>query len=493
VKLSTKLVLAIGAAICVVLGVNAWLRVLHDRQVYEADVERDHRVLAGSVASAVSMLAERDGVDAATTYLEAVNAEYDHVEIGWRRTATAARTQARSHVVSAVVESETGERYLRSTAPVYIGSEPHGIIELSESLHAEEDFVRSTIFRTVVTTGALLLLSVVLLGVLVGLLVGRPLRALAEHARRVGAGDLQSRLSLRASDEIGQLAAEMNAMSERLAAARAAIAREAEGRLEMVEQLRHSDRLRTVGELASGIAHELGTPLSVVRARGAMIASGEAQGDRARELGKIIVEQSDRMTGIIRQILDFGRRRAPRRTRVDLGAVADRVAALVQPIARRAGVKVEVEHPPDPVRVKADAAHLEQALTNLVVNAVQASSRDATVTVRVAHGSAEGTPEGDRAWSAEVTGAPAGDVLGRRKPVAVLEVEDRGTGVAPEHVPRLFEPFFTTKKEGEGTGLGLSITRGIVEEHGGTIEVRTEFGTGTTFRVTLPIEQTEAN
>lgn len=478
-KLSTKLVLAIGAAICLVLGINAWLRVVHDRRTYEADIERDHRVLASSVGTAVQMLAEREGDEVASAYIEAANAEYDHVEISWRRPRTGEAAAGPERVVSEVVEGDGNERFLRSRLGVRVAGQPRGTIELVESLHAEEDFVHATIVRSLVTTGALLVLSVVLLGLLVGLLVGRPLRALAEHARRVGAGDLESRLDVSAGGEIGELAREMNAMSERLAAARAAVAREAEARLETIEQLRHSDRLRTVGELASGIAHELGTPLSVVRARGAMIANGEADWARARELGKIIVEQSDRMTGIIRQILDFGRRGAPRRSSVALGAFASRVATLVQPIARRAGVTVKVDEPAAPVRVKADAAHLEQALTNLVINAIQASPREGAVTIRVAL-------EPGGAASASAT-----DSARRTRPTAVLEVEDHGTGIAPEHLPRLFEPFFTTKKEGEGTGLGLSITRGIIEEHGGAIEVRSELGTGTTFRVTLPAEEAE--
>src|SRR5512142_3555308 len=119
--------------------------------------------------------------------------------------------------------------------------------------------------------------------------VGRPMRALVAKARRIGAGDLSQPLELAQRDELGELAREMNQMCERLAEAQVRLQEETQRRLDTSEQLRHADRLTTVGKLASGVAHELGTPLNVVSARAKMIASGETTPAETTEYAQIIV------------------------------------------------------------------------------------------------------------------------------------------------------------------------------------------------------------
>ena len=143
-------------------------------------------------------------------------------------------------------------------------------------------------------------------------------------ARRIGEGDLEARVHLRQKDELATLADAMNQMASGLAAARAQVAAETAARLATLEHLRHADRLGTVGKLASGVAHELGTPLNVVLGRAKMISSGEAEGDETRECALIITQQVQHMTGIIRQLLDFSRRRTPQRAPEDLSVVVVR-------------------------------------------------------------------------------------------------------------------------------------------------------------------------
>src|SRR5204863_590761 len=126
----------------------------------------------------------------------------------------------------------------------------------------------------------------------------------AQKARRVGTGDLSGPLHLRQRDELGELANEINLMCERLAEERGA-------REQATEQLRHADRLTTVGKLASGLAHELGTPLNVVRGRAKLIVDHEVEGKEVTDSARIVVEQAERMTALIRQLLDFARPRAP--------------------------------------------------------------------------------------------------------------------------------------------------------------------------------------
>jgi signal transduction histidine kinase len=297
--------------------------------------------------------------------------------------------------------------------------------------------------------------------------IGRPIQLLVAQARRIGAGDLSGRLETgRRSDEIRDLAEEMNLMCERLVQARERIASESAAKLAAVEQLRHADRLKTVGQLASGIAHELGTPLNVVGGHAKMIASSEARGEEARESARIIGEQAVRMTAIIRQLLDFARRNRPHLQVADLGTVVKQAVHLLEPLAMQKKVELSFGAP-EAAAVKMDEAQIQQAVTNLVLNAIQAMPTGGQVRIRVGREDAR-TPEGAE-----------GDYVR-------LSVRDEGVGMAPGVLSRIFEPFFTTKGNGEGTGLGLSVTYGIVHEHGGWIDAASEPGHGARFDVFLP-------
>jgi signal transduction histidine kinase len=188
-----------------------------------------------------------------------------------------------------------------------------------------------------------------------------------------------------------------------------------------------------------------------------MIARGESEAEEAREDARVIVEQTERMTRIIRQLLDFARRRRPSREPADLRALAGSVLAMLRPIAAERGVELVLMEGA-PVMAAVDVGQAQQVVTNLVMNAIQAQPDGGRVEVAVAERGAS----------------------------AVLIVEDAGRGIPKEVRERMFEPFFTTKDPGEGTGLGLSVVHGIVEEHGGTITVESEPGRGTRLAVELP-------
>jgi signal transduction histidine kinase len=292
--------------------------------------------------------------------------------------------------------------------------------------------------------------------------VSGPLSRLSAQARRIGAGDLSQRVPVRGNDEVAALALEFNAMADQLIDARSREKEATEKRLSATDQLRHADRLRTVGTLASGIAHELGTPLNVISMRAKMIATGEVPPEEAPASAKIIASQTERVTKIVRQLLDFARRRAPNRAEIDVGELAERTAQLLEALAKKARVEVKVKHE-KAVRAKVDATQIEQAITNLVINAVHAMPEGGMVTVTARHGDA------------------------RDRKCAVLEIADTGAGIPKEMLDRIFEPFFTTKAIGDGTGLGLSVTHGIVEDHEGWMDVESEVGKGTTFKVFLPV------
>jgi two-component system, NtrC family, sensor kinase len=294
--------------------------------------------------------------------------------------------------------------------------------------------------------------------------IGRPISKLATKARRVGIGDLSAPLHLRQRDELGELANEINLMCERLSDEQAARAR-------ATEQLRHADRLTTVGKLASGLAHELGTPLNVVSGRAKLIVDREVEGADAIDSARIVVEQAERMTALIRQLLDFARPRALQVAPLNVTTLAGRVCQLVGTIARKADVALVPPVPDDRLRLEADDGQLTQVLTNLVVNAIQAIGAHGTVELR----------------ARTVDHVPPPYVGGAAQTWMAIEVRDTGAGMDRATRERIFEPFFTTKQVGEGTGLGLSVSWGIVREHGGWIDVASELNKGSTFTVYLPM------
>lgn len=254
-----------------------------------------------------------------------------------------------------------------------------------------------------------------------------------------------------------------------LQALRSRVDDEIQQRESAVGQLRHAERLTTVGKLASGIAHELGTPLNVVAGRAALIASKRVEGEEARRSAEVIVAQTERMTAIIRHVLDFARRGGTRKAVIDLNRLVREATSLLEPMATKNSARMEVVANA-PIVANVNAGEIQQVLTNLLVNAFHAMPKGGTVHVEVAKVTVKAPPK-------HVKRAPS---------YALVRVRDEGTGIAADHLPHIFDPFFTTKDVGTGTGLGLSVTFGIVRDHGGWIDVSTKLQKGTEFSIYLP-------
>lgn len=294
--------------------------------------------------------------------------------------------------------------------------------------------------------------------------VGGPLERLGRSMRRVEEGDRAHRADPEGPRELSELAGTFNAMLTAIADARSELEarREEEGRLR--RELAETEKLAAVGELAGGVAHELGSPLSVIDGNAQrLIRDRDSEGDLRAALESIRTEVR-RMEAIVRQLLEFGRRDTGRTRHVRLQAVVRGALSATSDEARRRGVAVEVEPPPPEageIRVEADPRRLEEALVHLLRNACQAASED------------------ERGGTVRI-GWDGGERGGR------ITVEDSGPGIAPEIASRIFEPFFTTKATGEGTGLGLAVVHGVVEALGGSVHAdRSDLG-GARFRLTLP-------
>ncbi|HMR79245.1 MAG TPA: ATP-binding protein, partial [Polyangiaceae bacterium] len=270
-------------------------------------------------------------------------------------------------------------------------------------------------------------------------------------------------------EELGELATDMNLMSEELARARRTSEQAIQDKLSALEQLRHAERLATVGRLAAGVAHELGTPLHVVLGHTKMLESGEVSTpvDIIDSL-QTIRRQSERMTTIIRQLLDFSRSRKPNKTRVDLVRIAREAANMLSAMASKHGIRLEVLGNSEGLFASVDESQVLQVLTNLLKNSVDATTSQAPVTVRVS--------------AAERDASKPDEKMLR------IDVIDHGSGISAEVREHLFEPFFTTKDVGAGSGLGLAVSHGIIQEHGGEIRVESAPDGGSVFTVLLPAE-----
>ena len=259
-------------------------------------------------------------------------------------------------------------------------------------------------------------------------------------------------------------------MLRQLAAAKQA----SEVHMEAVYQLRHSDRISTLGRLASSVAHELGNPLNVIELRAQLITSGGVTAlPQAQQNAAAILEQTRRMTRIINEILSFVRMQPARIERVDLIDVLRKAVSLTLYASRKHGTSMVVDLPEKGIDLDGDAGKLLQVFVNLVLNGIEAMPSGGVLNLctsdelRPALDDPEGTP----------------------RHFVRIDVSDQGVGIAAELLPRVFEAFFSTKSAQGGTGLGLSIAQGIVQEHAGWIDVVSELGHGATFRVYLPVRE----
>ncbi|HEX2678982.1 MAG TPA: HAMP domain-containing sensor histidine kinase, partial [Polyangiales bacterium] len=239
-----------------------------------------------------------------------------------------------------------------------------------------------------------------------------------------------------------------------------------EARIAALEQLRHAERLSTLGQLASVLAHEIGTPLNVVAGHAKLIAAGKLPVPMVTESAEAIGAQCTRITGIVRRVLDYARRRPAKRTVVSGSDVLASACGLLEVLSAKRGIKLEISEEHGNFSLHADPDQLQQCLTNIVANAIYASPDGGVVRL-----SLRGVER---------------DVAGRSRPFLAFEVRDSGPGLDESVRARIFEPFVTTKPPGEGTGLGLSVARDIVSEHEGAIEVSSEPGRGCVFTVYVP-------
>jgi len=328
------------------------------------------------------------------------------------------------------------------------------------------------------TAGAVLLVSLVSV-LFIWVVVHKPIRELTRGTQRVAQGELDFRLPVRSSDEIGALAGSFNKMTADLSEARAELtawAQALEERVEMKkkelkrahEAVLQSEKMASIGKLAAVVAHEINNPLAGILTYTKLLRKwlerGEwdaARHEEVRSSLELIEAESRRCGDIVKNLLTFARAAPMNLERSDLNAVVDRVVRLVRHQVELANIQLQIDLDPKLPTVHCDASAVEQVILALVMNAIEA------------------LPHGGNLWLRSALLPETHQVQ--------LQVKDDGVGIPPEILDHLFEPFFTTKERGRGVGLGLAISRSIVEQHGGKIDVESELGKGTAFNIWLPL------
>jgi len=484
VRLALKFALSFVIVTILVWGTASYVRIKREIGLFEHDIRRDHQSIGLDLAAAVADIWHLGGEQAARTFIHQANESRGNIWIRlvsldstlaapaeYPQVVATAVTDTASGSICYVLPDSSGHDRLYTIVPVRATANEGMAIELSESLQDKDRYIRMTIWRTVFFTALLGLLAGTIAMLLGLVFIARPVRVLIGKARRIAVGDLSGAVRLNQRDELSELGIELNAMSDRLGEARQQVALESAGRQTALEQLRHADRLTTTGKLASAVAHELGTPLNVIKAHARMIAEGEVAGGEVVTSGQEIVSQSTRMARIIRELLDLSRRRILSKERVDLRLLVQQTAELVATLARKNKVTVSTDAGASPVFATVDIDQIRQVLSNVMVNAVEAMAGGGILQVALSSLAAVQT---DR------TATPG-------CPHVLISIADTGPGIAPEIANRLFDPFFTTKESQANTGLGLSISAEIVEEHGGWIEVESNVGSGAKFSIYLPL------
>jgi signal transduction histidine kinase len=225
------------------------------------------------------------------------------------------------------------------------------------------------------------------------------------------------------------------------------------------EQLRHADRLATIGQLAAGVAHELNEPLAGILGFAQLIEKAPDLPDQVSKDCRKIVAASLHARGVIQKLNLFSRQARPSVGGTELNRIVEDGLFFLESRCAKADIELVKVLQPDVPVIQADPGQLQQVLINLVVNAVQATAPGGRIIVRTVH----------------------------TDDIVVLRVEDTGAGMEDEVLKKIFDPFFTTKEVNEGTGLGLAVVHGIVSSHGGTIDVESEVGKGSSFEVKLPL------
>ncbi len=379
--------------------------------------------------------------------------------------------------VSFITLDEHRKKQRYTVMGVAIPGNRSGAIQLTQSLQLRAEFIQRLLIRSLFITTLLTLISGIIIYFFIHIKIRGPLEQLSRKAIEIGKGNLMPDLEIKGEDELVGLARIMNDMCTRLLIAKEKIRFEHLARLKTLEQLRHTEKLSTVGQIAAGIAHEVGTPLNVVDGRAKMIIFEPLEHDEIVNCARIIKNQAERITGIIRQLLDYSRKKKSQpKTLESVENIVKQVFHLLSPIAGKQGISLGLSIASQArMECRMDVQQIQQVFMNVIMNSIQATPEGKTVQVDISNTRLKSMIHTD-------------DQMGK---FIQIDVSDEGEGIPDDMLQEIFTPFFTTKQIGLGTGLGLSIARELLDEHGGWIEVDNRRPRGARFSIFLRLEETE--
>ncbi|MBI4057632.1 MAG: HAMP domain-containing protein [Elusimicrobia bacterium] len=300
------------------------------------------------------------------------------------------------------------------------------------------------------------LICAICLGILLAWQIAKPVTALAEGVRQVSEGNLDTRIPVISHDEVGILASTFNEMTQKLKRHMKEIDQAHSQVLEAQRQLAQSEKMAAIGQLAAGLAHEINNPLNIISGFAEHLLEKTPQQDPGRVHLEEILRETVRSQKLVTEILRFAKPKTPARISTNINQLIEETLTLLQTQAKFDDIEVESNLQPDVPLLEVDRDQIKQVFLNIFLNACQAMPTSGRLSVETKRN--DGHIE--------------------------VSVRDIGMGISAEHLDKIFNPFFTTKEE--GTGLGLSLSYAIMEQHGGTIQIKSDPGQGTTCTVILP-------
>ncbi len=387
-----------------------------------------------------------------------------------------------------VLKSQEGNTSLKLVEPIYNESVCYtsachihskekkilGFIEADMSLALlDEARLKQGIALTAYVVIFFVAISIAL-GFILYKIVSKPISELAHGMGKVASGDLDYSVPINSEDEMGTLARTFNSMIFDIKAARdqrerwtetlqAEIAKKTEEMRKTHASLVQTEKLASLGRMSAGVAHEINNPLTGIVTFAHLLKKRVSPGSTDEEDLDMIIEQAERCTKIIKNLLTFSRITPSEKGEININDMLNRTIYMVKNQVRFHNIKFNIEFEQPSFIVLGDASQFQQIFLNMFINAADAMSNKGTITIVTRR------------------------ILEDNAPYVEIEFSDTGCGMSEETLGKLFEPFFTTKPVGKGTGLGLSVSHGIVKHYGGSISVKSTIGKGTSFFVKLPL------
>jgi len=336
-----------------------------------------------------------------------------------------------------------------------------GVLSVANSLKEMDTMISRIEIRSIILAVITIVFLSFVLGFLFLRVINVPIKKLTETMKKVEEGDLNVRVNIKSRDEMGSLGENLNVMIEKLNVAR----KEAEQYHQ--ELIQRADRMASIGELASGIAHEIRNPLAGIQGAIQILADGFPKEDSRREITDEIQKQIYRLEQLVKDLLNYARPVPTNYLPTDINQLVEKVLSFfVTQRGRKEDILIERKFSSSLPMAMIDPSSMEQAFLNIILNAQKAMPRGGTFTV-------------------STLALPGRKDDGKEVREVQIVFEDTGIGIPGENLSKIFNPFFSTRSD--GTGLGLSITKNIVEQHGGKIDVKSQVNTGTKFIITLPV------